>query len=294
LGGLILGVMTLMRPASLLLVPLIALSEPRPWTRAALRSTATLGMALLVVLPWTIRNCQRMDGCALVSTNGGWNLAIGAITETGRFQTLHGKDGCPVVTGQVQQDDCWAQVGWRKIREAPGHWLGLAPKKLAQTFDHESFAIEYVHEADPGAWPEDRREAARGLLTAAHLALLAAAALSIVALPLGRLKRDEQYWQIGLLVLLSALIFYGIADDQHPFHWLIVVAPALAFVPLPGRPYLGAVGRVAMAAVLVTAMTHVVFFGEDRYHLFLSPLLCVLAAAALREGERVARAPTPS
>jgi len=294
LGGLILGAMTLMRPASLLLVPLIALSEPRPWTRAALRSAATLGIALLVVLPWTIRNCQRMDGCALVSTNGGWNLAIGAITETGRFQTLHGKDGCPVVTGQVQQDDCWAQVGWRKIREAPGHWLGLAPKKLAQTFDHESFAIEYVHEADPGAWPEDRREAARGLLTAAHLALLAAAALSIVALPLGRLKRDEQYWQIGLLVLLSALIFYGIADDQHPFHWLIVVAPALAFVPLPGRPYLGAVGRVAMAAVLVTAMTHVVFFGEDRYHLFLSPLLCVLAAAALREGERVARAPTPS
>lgn len=294
LGGVILGVMTLMRPASLLLVPLIALSEPRPLARAALRSAATLGTALLLVLPWTIRNCERMDGCALVSTNGGWNLAIGAITETGRFQTLHGKDGCPVVTGQVQQDDCWAQVGWRKIKEAPGHWLGLMPKKLAQTFNHESFAIEYVHEADPGAWPEDRREAARGLLTAAHLALLAAAALSIVALPLGRLKREEQYWQIGVLVLLSGLIFYGIADDQHPFHWLIVVAPALAFVPLPGRPYLGAVGRMAMAAVLVTAVTHVVFFGEDRYHLFLSPLLCVLAAAALREGERVARAPTPS
>ena len=294
LAGLILGVLTLMRPASLLLVPLIALSEPRPWSRAALRTAVTLGMALVVVLPWTIRNCARMDGCALVSTNGGWNLAIGALTETGRFQTLHGKDGCPVVTGQVQQDDCWAQVGWRKIKEAPGHWLELAPQKLAQTFDHESFAIEYVHEADPGAWPEDRREAARGLLTAAHLALLAAAALSIVALPLGRLKREEQYWQIGLLVLLSGLIFYGIADEQHPFHWLIVVAPVLAFVPLPGRPYLGAVGRVALAAVLVTAVTHVVFFGEDRYHLFLSPLLCVLAAAALREGERVARAPTPS
>jgi hypothetical protein len=231
-----------------------------------------------------------MDGCALVSTNGGWNLAIGAITETGRFQTLRGVDGCPVVTGQVQQDDCWAQVGWRKIKAAPGHWLALAPKKLAQTFNHESFAIEYVREADPGAWPDERREAARGLLTATHLGLLAAAALSIVALPLGRLRREEQYWQIGLLVLFSGLIFYGIADEQHPFHWLIVLAPALAFLPLPGRPYLGAVGRLVMATVLVTALTHVVFFGEDRYHLFLSPLLCVLAAAALRQGERVARA----
>lgn len=290
LGGALLGLLTLMRPASLLLVPLIALSEPRPLARAALRSAVTLGVALLLVLPWTARNCVRMDGCALVSTNGGWNLAIGAITETGRFQTLHGTDGCPVVTGQVQQDNCWAEVGWRKIKAAPGQWLALAPKKLAQTFNHESFAVEYVHEADPGAWPDERREAARGLLTATHLGLLAAAALSIVALPLGRLKREEQYWQIGLLVVFSGLIFYGIADEQHPFHWLVVVAPVLAFLPLPGRPYLGAVGRVVMATVLVTALTHVVFFGEDRYHLFLSPLLCVLAAAALRQGERLARA----
>ena len=159
LAGGIIGVMTLMRPASLLLVPLLALSEARPLKLTALKTAATLGIALAVVMPWTIRNCVRMDGCALVSTNGGWNLAIGAITETGRFQTLRAKDGCPVVTGQVQQDDCWAGVGWAKIKDAPGHWLGLAPKKLAQTFNHESFAIEYVREADPGAWPEARREA---------------------------------------------------------------------------------------------------------------------------------------
>jgi 4-amino-4-deoxy-L-arabinose transferase-like glycosyltransferase len=289
-GGLILGALTLMRPASLLLVPLIALVEGRPLARGALRAAALLGVALLVVLPWTIRNCQRMDGCALVSTNGGWNLAIGAITETGRFQTLRGKDGCPNVTGQVQQDDCWAKVGLQKIKQSPWRWLGLAPKKLAQTFDHESFAVEYVHEADPGAWPDDRREAARGLLTAAHLGLLAAAALSIVARPFGRVTPAEKYWQLGLLLLLCALIAYGVVDEQHPFHWLILLAPALAFAPLPGRPELGAVGRVAMAALLITALTHVVFFGEDRYHLFLSPLLCVLAAAALRAGERVANA----
>jgi hypothetical protein len=293
-GGLIIGALTLMRPASVLLVPLIALSEGRPLGRASLRAAATLGIALLVVLPWTIRNCQRMDGCALVSTNGGWNLAIGAITHTGRFQTLHGKDGCPNVTGQVQQDDCWAKVALEKIKQSPLRWLSLAPKKLAQTFDHESFAVEYVHEADPGAWPDDRREAARGLLTAAHLALLAAAALSIVARPLRRSSPAERYWQGGLLVLLGGLISYGVTDEQHPFHWLMVVAPALAFAPLPGRPALGSVGRMAMAAVLITALTHVVFFGEDRYHLFLSPLLCILAAAALRASERVANVATLS
>jgi hypothetical protein len=194
-----------------------------------------------------------------------------------------------VVTGQVQQDDCWAEVGWRKIQESPARWLSLAPKKLAQTFNHESFAVEYLREADPGAWPEERRQAARGLLTFVHLGLLAAAALSIVAPPLGRLRREEQIWQIGLLILLSGLIFYGIADEEHPFHWLVMLVPFLAFLPLPGRPYLGAPMRMAMGALIATSLTHVIFFGEDRYHLFVSPLLCLLAAAALRSSERTAR-----
>jgi hypothetical protein len=51
---------------------------------------------------------------------------------------------------------------------------------------------------------------------------------------------------------------------------------------------------LTVAAVLITALTHVVFFGEDRYHLFLSPLLCILAAAALRASERVANVATLS
>ncbi len=288
IGGLILGVLTLMRPASLLLVPLIVLSEPRPFSRALVRGAALLALTFVVVLPWTVRNCLRMDGCALVSTNGGWNLAIGAITESGRFQTLRGKDGCPNVTGQVQQDDCWAEVGWRTIKADPLSWLGKAPKKLAQTFNHESFAVGYLREADPAAWPEARQAAARSLLTTVHLLLLAASALSVVASPLGRLTKREQYWQVGVFVLLSGLIFYGITDQQHPFHWLVVAAPLLAFAPLPGRPQLGAGGRMAWAVVLVTALTHVVFFGEDRYHLFLSPLFCLLAAAALRSNARVA------
>lgn len=286
-SGLIVGVLTLMRPASLLLVPLLAVSEAQPWRTSAARTAAVLGIALAVVAPWTIRNCVRMDGCALVSTNGGWNLAIGALTESGRFKTLRGTDGCPVVTGQVQQDDCWAEVGWRKILASPGRWLALAPKKLAQTYDHESFAVEYLREADPGAWPEPRREAARGLLTAVHLALLAAAAFSVVALPVGRSKR-ERYVQLGLLIVLGGLLSYAITHEEHPFHWLIVLAMLLVCAPLPGRPDLGAAGRMIWTSVLITSLTHVVFFGEDRYHLFLSPLLCVLAASVFRRGARPA------
>ncbi len=283
-AGALLGLAALVRPASLAAAPLLLLTQPRPLWQGALRAAAATAVALVVVLPWTLRNCARLDGCALISTNGGWNLAIGAITETGRFQTLHGSDGCPIVTGQVQQDRCWGEVGRAKIAANPGHWLGLAPLKLSQTFDHESFAIEYLHEADPDSWPESRRVAARELLTAFHRALLLIAAFSVVALPRWDAARRLPFFtQLALGALFIGAGAYAVFSDLHPFYLLAVLAPLAAALPmLPGAPEQGATGNYLFALVAATALTHVVFFGEDRYHLVLSPLLCILAAAALR------------
>jgi 4-amino-4-deoxy-L-arabinose transferase-like glycosyltransferase len=282
-AGALLGLATLVRPASLLAAPLLVFTQPRPWWQATVRAAAASAVALLVVLPWTIRNCQRLDGCALVSTNGGWNLAIGAITETGRFQTLRAADGCPIVTGQVQQDRCWGEVGRAKIVAEPGRWLAKAPRKLAQTFDHESFAIEYLHEADPGSWPEARRVAARELLTGFHRLLLAIGALAVVAWPRWNAQaRLEFFAQLGLGVLVLGVASHAALSDTHPFYLLAVLTPLLAALPIPGRPAQNAAGGYLLSLLAVTALTHVVFFGEDRYHLVVTPLLCMLAAAAMR------------
>ena len=282
-AGALLGLATLVRPASLLAAPLLIFTQPRPLWQAAARAAAASAVALLVVSPWTIRNCQRLDGCALVSTNGGWNLAIGAITETGRFQTLRAADGCPIVTGQVQQDRCWGEVGRAKIVAEPWHWLSKAPLKLAQTFDHESFAIEYLHEADPDSWPEARRVAARELLTAFHRLLLALAALSVVAWPRwNAAARPAFFAQLALGALVLGTALYAALSDAHPFYSLALLAPLIAALPIPGRPAQGAAGGYLLSLIAVTALTHVVFFGEDRYHLVVTPLLCILAAAAWR------------
>lgn len=282
-AGVLLGLATLVRPASLLAGPLLIFTQPRPVWQATLRAAAATALSLLVVLPWTLRNCQRLDGCALVSTNGGWNLAIGAITETGRFQTLRAADGCPIVTGQVQQDRCWGEVGRTKIMAAPGAWLAKAPLKLGQTFDHESFAIEYLHEADPDSWPEARRVAARELLTMFHRVLLGIAALSVVAWPrFGAHTRREFFAQLGLGALVLGTTTYAWLADTHPFYPLAALTPLIATLPLPGRPWQGGAGGYLLSLLGVTALTHVVFFGEDRYHLVVTPLLCILAAAALR------------
>src|SRR5207302_1563981 len=86
-AGIVLGLTALVRPQSLLGAPALALLAWRAgpaesWKtrlRAAVAPAAiAIAVALGVVAPWTARNRRVMDGCALVSTNAGWNLAIGA------------------------------------------------------------------------------------------------------------------------------------------------------------------------------------------------------------------------
>lgn len=281
-AGLLIGLGALIRPASLLALPLLALAGPRPFYKSAGRALLAALIALLTIAPWTYRNCKVMDGCALVSTNGGWNLAIGALTESGRFRTLRADDGCPVVTGQVQQDRCWAQVGLSVIGQDPKAWVNKMPAKLAQTYDHESFPIEYLHEAAPGKWPDQRRKAGRELLTLYHWLLMTAAALSPVALITSARRRVSATTQSLLLLATAAYASYCFASPHHPFFALMVMVPLVAMLPFPGGHSWGPAGRLLLGFVFATTLTHAVFFGEDRYHLVISPVLCILAAAALR------------
>jgi 4-amino-4-deoxy-L-arabinose transferase-like glycosyltransferase len=290
-AGAVLGLSTLVRPQSLLCAPallFLALGPGalraglRPLKAALARTAIAAAAALLVVAPWTARNCRVMDGCAFVSTNAGWNLAIGAFPRaTGRFETLRASDGCPVVTGQVQQDRCWLHEGIGWIKASPGRWFGLMPQKLSFTFDHESFPMGYLGEADPARWPEERKAVGRGLLSTSHRALLGAAALGVIALPLHKRIRDRAV-QLALLALALFLAAQGIWGELHPAWPLALFIPLVAALPLPGRPWSGGVIGYLAFALGSVALTHAVFFGEDRYHMVITPALCILAACALR------------
>src|SRR5262252_8558873 len=231
LFGLTLGLGTLIHPSFIAYTPALLLLRGKtafsafrpPLVRQALAELAlATALSVLPVLPWTLRNCRVMDRCAFVSTNAGWNLAIGSFSRaTGRFETLRSSDGCAVVTGQVQQDACWRDLAVDFIRHDPGRWLGLVPKKLGFTFDHESFQVEYLHEADPDRWPEDRRRKGRGLLSGAHRALLTAAAFSFVPAPPWSRKRMP--WALALAALAIGLSALAWLSDDSPFY-LVAVA----------------------------------------------------------------------
>jgi hypothetical protein len=299
-GALALGVAALVRPQALLCAPFLSsvsssthpsASVPSKTLRvgasAALLASA---LALVPVLPWTLRNCRVMDGCALVSTNAGWNLAIGAFPRaTGRFETLRASDGCRDVTGQVQQDRCWLEYGLAQIAAHPTRWLSLIPAKLGFTFDHESFAVEYLREARPEAWPESRRVRFRGWLTLAHRVLVAVAALGCVAFaPYAKTRRADAA-QGGLLVVASALGALALTSDAHGFWPLALFAAVVPWLRIPGRPSFAPALLLSVALLATTVLTHAIFFGEDRYHIVVTPVLAILAAAALRRPLRAAQ-----
>ena len=208
-----------------------------------------------------------MDGCALVSTNAGWNLAIGAFPRaTGRFETLRSSDGCREVTGQVQQDRCWLAYGLAQIAAQPWRWLALVPKKLGYTFDHESFAVGYLREARPSRGP--RSAAPRcALLSTFHRALVVAAALACVALRRGgRVGAGGVLGAVALVGLVrtaAACLLSGLSSSSRRW-W-------------GGYRFRGARrcprAELPLALLGTTVLTHAVFFGEDRYHVVVAPVL---------------------
>jgi 4-amino-4-deoxy-L-arabinose transferase-like glycosyltransferase len=223
-GGVTLGLATLVRPQSLLAVPLVALARTRGLRRTMVAFVLALATAGLVVAPWTLRNCRRLDACALVSTNGGSNLLIGTFADAyGGYRRPSAADGCTTVRGEVARDRCMSREAMRRIDAHTALWLKLTVLKLTITFAWEHDPVSYLG----ASWPRPLRYALIALCTAAWWALVAFA------------------WRGTARVS-------GDADT--------------------------ALARWALGLFAVTAFTHGVFLGADRYHLLLVPSLAPLAA----------------
>lgn len=279
--GALFGVATLVRGQSLLLAPLFGVfAAPRPGSgrgaRAVLGSVAVTTLAcVLVVAPWTARNCSKMDRCVVVSANLGWNLLIGA-TEgaTGTFVPIQGESvpaECRTVFGEADKDACFTQAAVREVIERPGRWLALIPAKLSHTFEYCGAAGWYLHAANPTAFP-DPAKLRLGVVETAWQRVLMALGLYAMARVPGRRSRARRVLAIGgCLALLGPFGFVA---------YLALGAGALALgAELREHVPLG----LAAAAVGATALTHAVFFGAGRYSLPVFALTAALAGTAWRQ-----------
>jgi hypothetical protein len=230
-----------------------------------------LVVALAVCAPWTIRNCVRMGRCALVSVNGGWNLAIGADEKAhGAWGPIEVPDPCRTVWDEAEKDACFGRETVRKIAHEPLAWLGLAPAKLAATFDYSGAPGFYLHASNPDAFGE-REKTVLGIVETAYERLAYWGALLAAALLPGPHKGARKVTAaLGSIFLFQTHAYLGILA--------LVLALGLLGKELFRAPFLAGAALVTVAA---TAAVHVVFFGAGRYGMVVFPLVTPLAVLGL-------------
>jgi hypothetical protein len=277
-ASVLLGGCLLVRPQLVLLAPVIGLLAAKEAKQRWLSAVVVTAASVALCLPWTARNCARLDRCAFVSANGGWNLYIGtSALGRGGFAPLDviGVPGeCRTVFGEGSKDRCFGRAGLRRIAAEPGAWLALVPKKLGMTFDYGTAAAHYLS-ASNGALVGDREKTAIGaaeLFGQRVLVLFALFALARAPGPRPRARR-----------VVSALSALAALTPTAFIAWLGLALAGL----LLGRSILRHPPALLVTfTVLATALTHAVFFGAGRY-----ALVCLPALAALGGGSFL-RAPT--
>lgn len=275
-AGLVMGIATLVRPQCVVMAPVLGWlavkADDAAGVRAELRRRFTFAgvltiAALGVCAPWTARNCARMDRCALVSVNGGWNLAIGTQTTSGGWHELKVPDECKEVFAEAAKDECFGAAAKREIAAHPGAWLARVPSKLRQTFDYFGAAPWYLHTANAEAFPYRAKLALGSLETLVARLFLAAALVAVMRLSGPRVLARKIVCGVGLVacVLVPGTIGY------------LACALAIALVGPRMLERLPLIVPATAALILATAATHAVFFGAGRYGLVIVPMLTALA-----------------
>lgn len=272
LGG---ALLVFIRPQLLPLLPLlgaVAVAVPSGASRARellLRTRGAVEVLLLAVvccLPWTARNCAKMDGCVFVSANGGWNLLIGTLPEgKGSFAPIAGPSvppECRNVFGEAGKDRCFGHAGMKRIQEAPGAWLALAPQKLGQLFNHSAVASAYLQTSNGTLVTDSTRTAISTVETLYARLLLLGACVGLLRAAQGRIGRA-----FAILAGVFTLSPWGYLAQ------LGVLGALCAEGPGPGRRPLCFLAAVMLGLLIAT---HVAFFGAARYALVWVPWLAWL------------------
>jgi 4-amino-4-deoxy-L-arabinose transferase-like glycosyltransferase len=271
LAGVVIGIATLVRPQCLVFAPVVGLLAVPPDTRIARRVSFAVGVtvvALTVCAPWTARNCKKMERCALVSVNGGWNLAIGTQTREGGWEPIDVPDACKTVFQEAAKDTCFASEAMATIRAHPGRWLARVPAKLRVTFDYVGAAPWYLHTANASAFPYRAKVALGAVETVAVRLLLGLAIVTAMRAWGGAHRTRLLLGGTGIIatcVLVTGAVAYVIAAIVVVALGARSLARMPVFVPLTAF------------AILTTAATHAVFFGSGRYALVVLPFVTALA-----------------
>lgn len=231
LVGLLLGVLTLMKPAMFLF--LIAVSVVMPLMAAPLRryKFVVLG-ALLVIGPWVVRNYFSL-GKATLATNGGINLLIGNNPNaTGAYNSSFPEEALKDAQSEVTADEKAYQYALDYIVEHPGRFVLNGLKKVAHLFSSEGGLLVWSFHPHPEDFNE--RYAVKyasvplPVIVLVNLPYITLLLLGIVGLLNARM--DTLWWLVICLFvcwIATHFIFFG----GSRFHF-----PLMPFLALYAAP----------------------------------------------------------
>jgi arylsulfatase A-like enzyme len=285
--GAILGVACLTRAATVILLPALLawmLVVHRERWRAALASSALIAaVALLVVMPWTLRNQQLHGGFVLIDTNGAYNFwrgngpdAFALRQDPLALRYAWPFEGLPVFpvgnrTVRGLLADYRSEVGaeaptdlelvayardaaWREIRAQPGVFVERIGQRLVDMWNPTSFLVRHFR---IGAYVDASRAAEVLVSALAMLSYLLVMGFATAGAWIWR--RDPRTWLVLLLVgcfsAISAATF-GLTRFRLPLMPFLIVLAAPAIVQLAerwkSRPA-AAVAPAGLASLLLLA-----------------------------------------
>ena len=239
-AGLIFGFATLVKAQTLVVIPLLFaidwLRMRGVWSRFPRllgEGLLVLGVAVLTVMPWTIRNQMQLGHPVLVSTNGGYTLLTGNHdTATGDYTP-----DAPVVKDlmqrpgfdEVSRDAEAKRLGLEWIKAHPDAFLALAPKKLMRLWLPDGEA-EWAYQG--GAPGYDRFTLAYRAVRMAnqgyYALLMLAFALAFFAMLAKRQRNGERWigwWLLPYGIALYPTLICVVFSGQSRFHY-----PVMPFV----------------------------------------------------------------
>jgi len=287
-GGLLFGLAALTRNQGIalpfLVVGAAALETPERWRSHLRRLALLVGVCLLVVAPWTLRNWVELHRFVLVSTNGGINSYMGNNPRaTGRYQFDAGVRSALLGTrkdwrggpSEVEVDRRAYALSERYVFEHPAKALALWPAKMVALYDRDDHSLVYAREPS-------RASAKRWVAAAArpadwfYQALATLGLVGLVSLLLSAPSRSR--W---IACSLGALLAFWILGVWAGCLFLLFAAGLARYGPPTREPEPRSLLPVVFVVTLSAA--HFAFFGAARFHAPMMPWLAIAAAVLVAD-----------
>jgi 4-amino-4-deoxy-L-arabinose transferase-like glycosyltransferase len=236
--GLVVGLATLVRPFTLplpLFFGIALLRAGAGWVPVARVVAIALGIAVLVLVPWTVRNSRELHAFVPVSTNLGDTLCLdNSPGAYGGFRELpiECSPEFPGATGEAKRNSFNLRVALRWARQNPIRELELLPRRFWYGYRTDDDGVAEVASSRGGAVQPWARVPLVGL---ADLYYYVVAILGLLAVP--TLWRDAR--RLFVLMVAASLaavpfVLYGLVR----FH-----VPLLPFLALGAAVTIDAIRR---------------------------------------------------